>query len=177
MCSGEWNGCCIPRPCAVEICRAEPFPQPCSDPPPINCPPDIPGWQVPISCAPKCPPSCAPQPCRPGPEICISRPCVEDCRPKPPRPPQPPWFGCWPRPPQPCRPPKPPKPPGPCCPPQPPRPPRPDCCTPNYPSWSCCDTPVRPCPEPPRQEYFASFREFRIAQLVESLNQVFGCRG
>lgn len=162
MCAGEWNGCCIPRPCAVDPCGRKPFPQPCPDPPSTCCP-DPPGWQVPVNCAPDGPPPFRPPGCRPGPEICISRPCVEDCRPKPPRPP-------WPI----CR----------------PKPQNPDCCFPNYPT-DCCES---DCCEPDscridccdrqnrgqdscREEYFASFREFRIAQLIEALNRMIGgCR-
>ena len=137
MCAGEWNGCCIPGHCTAGPCGREPFPRPCPDPPSI-CRPDPPGWQVPVSCAPESPPPFGPPGCRPGPEICISRPCVEDCRPRPPRPL---WQICRPRPPKPA------------CPPEP--------CGRD----SC------------REEYFASFREFRIAQLIEALNRMIGgCR-
>ena len=77
MYAGKRSGCRIARPCAVDSCGRKPFPRPCPDPP-LTCRPDHCGWKIPPDCTPGCPPPFGPPGCRPGPEICVSRPCDED---------------------------------------------------------------------------------------------------
>ena len=106
--------------------------------------------------------SCFPdQQCRPGPEICISRPCTPECRPKPPIP-------CR----QKCRP----QPPRPIC---TIRPPSSVCCSWNRPMPDCCIPPEPPCSTPdfPHRECEPSWQEFCMTQLMEAFRRMFdSCR-
>ncbi len=99
------------------------------------------------------------QQCRPGPEICITRPCAPGCRPRLP-------ALCRPK----CRP-------------QPPTCP-PDflpsgCCALNHPIPDGCAPSSLPCvpPEPPYGECGSSWQEIRLVQLIEAIRRMLdSCR-